>query len=183
MWTKKTVLPTFPQPRLLQRRRHYHIRTFKRYISASRLPGLTVLHHNGTDEPQTRCFVREDVDYPSATADFLVEPFNHIDGPNTALVRAGEGQNRQSLGPIGFHPIGQFRGLVLIFGHILPQIGFGRGLIGCVEDGADIGGYLAAQAAFGHIGLSILLQMKLAALSGYSAEDRLASRLQTGMGI
>lgn len=96
-------------------------------------------------------------------------------------MRFGKTKDREAFGQIAFQPRRKFRGGLEVFLDRATQITCRRHAIGCVENGSDVRRDLSTHFLMRHIGLRILLQMKLAALPGNAAEHCLACGFESGM--
>ena len=95
----------------------------------------------------------------------------------------GQRENREALRQIFFQPRDELGCALGIVGDDLFESLLGGGATGAVEDAADGAGDLGALAQSWHIGLSLLLEMKLTPLPRDSAEDGFASGGQAGVVI
>ena len=141
------------------------------------------LHQNGADQSQASGFIGENAHHPSATLDFATETLQAIGGPQPAAVRSWEGEHRQALWDVLFQPICQSRNRLGILLDGYGQVGFRRVAVRGVEDGPQVFRHFAAHFLSGHVGASVLLQMELTALPGYSAEDGHPSGFQPSVVI
>lgn len=90
-----------------------------------------------------------------------------------------EGKDGKALRKVFFHPVGQFgRGLEVAGNDILKTL-LSAGAIGAIKDGANGLSDCGALIKAGHVGLGILLEVKLAALPGDGWENGLACRRQS----
>ena len=90
-----------------------------------------------------------------------------------------KGEDRQAFRDIGCHPLCQTGGGLQVLLNRPGQVGVGSGAIGSVEDRADVLGDIRRHVLVRDIGLSISLQVKLAALPGDAPEDCLPGHMQT----
>lgn len=96
-------------------------------------------------------------------------------------MRGRQCKDGEGLRQVFFHPGGQpGRGLGVIGGDFLEAT-FGAGPIRSIEDAADGRRHGGALIQPGHVGLGVLLQMKLAALPGHRSKDGGAGRAQPGV--
>ena len=135
------------------------------------LPLVAGLRQERADEPEEGGFVGKHSGHAGAPFQFLIDAFQSVGGAQAFLVRLRQAQNGQALRQIFFHPGGQLGRARGIPGYDFLEAAVGTGAIRAVENAADGGGDGGAFVQAGHIGLGVLLEMKLAALPGNGRED------------
>ena len=68
---------------------------------------LTNLHQERRDQPQTRNLVGEDTYYSRSYADFLIDPFQAVGGPEGPAVLKRKVKDRKSFCRVLLQPSGQ----------------------------------------------------------------------------
>lgn len=92
-----------------------------------------------------------------------------------------EGENGEAFWEIMFHPIGEFWGRFGIGSDDLGEAEFGAWAVLSEEDAADVGGDFFTHVETRDVGLSVLLEVELAALPGDGGEDGAASGGEAGV--
>ena len=133
------------------------------------------------DEAQEGGFVWKDGGDAGAAFEFLVDPFEGVGGAQAALMGGGEGEDGEALWKGRFQPGGEFGGGGGVSGDEFLEAALSTGAIRGVEDAADVCGELGAHFQARDIGLSVLLEMELAALPGDGREDGAARGGEAGM--
>jgi len=82
-----------------------------------------------------------------------------------------EGEDGEALWDGGFQPCGEFGSGGGVGVDDFLEAALRAGAVGAVEDAADVCGDLRAQFEAGDVGLSVLLEMELAALPGEGGKD------------
>ena len=90
-------------------------------------------------------------------------------------------EDREALGQVLLGPLGELGSLRSPNLHSLAQQALGFCLVRSIEDGADAQRDRLALIEAGYVGLSILLEMELAALPGDAGKHGSAGSLETGM--
>lgn len=98
---------------------------------------------------------------------------------SSALVGDGQGKAREALGQVFLYPSGQLGSAPGVIGRDFFESPFGAGPIRGVEGAADGHRYDGALVQTRHVGLGVLLQMKLTALPGHRSKDGGAGRAQS----
>ena len=110
-----------------------------------------------------------------------MQTFHAIGSTDQLAMCHRKGKDRKSFWNIFCHPLCQTGCGFLILLHRLGQVGFRRGSVWSLEDGANVFGDLALHLLAWHVGLSVLLQMKLTSLPRDTPKDSQASCFQASM--
>ena len=140
-------------------------------VNFAGFPLLADLCQQGGDEAQDGGFVGKKPGDARAAFDFLIHAFHRIGGAKFFLVFDRQGENGEALGQIFLHPRGKFRGAFGVKEDDFLESDFGGGATEAVKDAAYGAGDFGALIEAGHIGLGVLLEVKLAALPGNAGED------------
>ena len=151
---------------------------FHAEVNFAGFPLLADLCQQGGDEAQDGRFVGKQSGDMRAAFDFLIHTFHRIGGAKFFLVLDRQGEDGEAVGQIFLHPGGEFRGAFGVKEDDFLESNFGGRATGTVKDAADGAGDFGALIEAGHIGLSVLLEMKLAALPGNAGEDGGAGGLE-----
>ena len=90
---------------------------------------------------------------------------------------------RETLGDGIFHPLGQAWSGFSVFFDTLVEAHVGLGAVARVEDLADVVGDFLAHGDFGDVGLSVLLEMKLATLPRRGVESGFERGFKAFVGV
>ena len=125
----------------------------------------------GGDEAKQRGFVWKEGGDAGSAFEFLIDALNGVARAHAALVGERQGKNSEALRDIFLHPSGEFWGRFGIGIYESFEACLSRGEIVGVEDGTDVGGHAGAHVQTRDVGLSVLLEMELAALPGDGREN------------
>jgi len=123
---------------------------------------------DSASKTQTGDLIWEDPNNPSSVAELMIESFQIICGTRPALVGMWKREHCQSFWDVVLHPIGQIRSRFGILLDDFGKISFISIPVGCIEDHPKIGSHFSLHGLSGYVSTGILLQVKLAALSGYT---------------
>ena len=101
----------------------------------------------------------------------MIDAFNGVACAHAALVCEWQGKNSEALRDIFLHPSGEFWGRFGVGIHESFEASVSGGEIVGVEDGTDVGSDAGAHVQTRDVGLSVLLEMELAALPGDGREN------------
>lgn len=93
------------------------------------------------------------------------------------------GENSQPLGKIDLHPVAQLRRRGQVFSDSQGQDRFSYRPVRRVEDSPDISGHFPLERLARDIGLSVLLGVELAVLSGNISASNIDSRIPMMWGM
>src|SRR5688572_3173648 len=108
--------------------------------------------------------MREDADDVGPAFDLLVEPLQRVGGAQPGAVGRRQREDRQPFGNGALEPTGQSRPAAGVLGTGQQEASAGLGLVGGVEDPAELGGDFLAAVLAGHVLHGVLHQVELAAL-------------------
>ena len=148
-------------------------------VNFSGFPFIAGFGQECADQAQQGGFIGKDTGHARPAFEFHIDAFERIAGAQTALMGAGEGEDGKTLREVFFHPSGQFWGGGGVTGYHFFEARLGSEAVRTIEDRADGLGHGGALIQTRHIGLGILLQMKLATLPGHGREDGLPGGGQT----
>ena len=80
-------------------------------------------------------------------------------------------------------PAGELGRVLFVGFDELGELGFGMGAVFGVEDAADVGGDFQLEVAGGDVGLGVLLEVELAALSGAGIEGGSQCGTEPNVGV
>jgi len=134
-------------------------------------------------EAEERAFVWEEGSDAGAAFEFLIDAFDGVASAHAAAVGIRESKDGEALGDIFFHPSSEFWGGFGVVGDAFLETSVGAGQIWAGKNGTDVGGDDGAHVDARNVGLSVLLEMELAALPRDRGEDGLASDGHARMGV
>jgi len=150
-------------------------------VDFSGFPFFAGFDQKGRDQTQEGGFVGKEAGDAGAALEFLIHPFQCVGGAHFLLVRGGQAEDREALREVFLQPGGEFGSTVGVVGDDFLEAGFGGRAAGAVKDAADGTGNFGALVQSGHVGLSVLLEVELAALPRHGGEDGGASRLEAAV--
>jgi len=109
---------------------------------------------------------------------FPMQSFHAVGGADQFAMCYWKGKDHQSFRNIVCHPFCQARSRFLVLLHRFGQVSICCGPIWCLEDGANIFCDFGLHLLAWHVGLSVLLQMKLTSLPGNASKNSQASCFQ-----
>lgn len=147
-------------------------------VSFSGFPFFAGFGQERANQAQEGRFIGKEAGDARAAFEFFVDAFDRIGGAQAALVRHGEGQDRQALREVFLHPSRELgRGGGMGGDHFLESC-LRTEAIRTVKHRANGLGDWDTLVQTGNISLGVLLEMELAALPGHRRKDRLARGAQ-----
>ena len=159
------------------------ISVFQVEIDFAGHPVFVALGQKGRDETQAGRGVVEDRCHTRAALDLAIDSFETVGGAQTNPLAKRHVERREALREVLLGPLGQLGriGGPELEGPLHQALSLDP--VRCIEDRPNALRHGFALIETGDIRLSVLLQMKLAALPGPTGQGRAAGRIESGMSV
>lgn len=144
-------------------------------VDFSGFPFFAGFDQQGGDEAQEGGFIGKEAGDAGAAFEFLIDPFQGVGSAQPFLVCRWQGEDRQALRQIFFHPGRQLGRALGVVGDEFFEALLGGGASWAVENAADGACDFGALVEARDVGLGILLEMELTTLPGHARKDGRAS--------